>query len=172
MRCLQCGYNLASLGRSSRCPECGRAFDAANQATYSTHRADFLCPRTRLQYAWTSFCLIAVLLPVANLSGVPFLWNSLPGVLATIGFSGPVGALLLLVALRSFELDNELAIKTLLVVAALVQWLPVWALGMRSLSPRRRPRRRTFLLILLVFALACIVSAYALFRFLDAAHGA
>jgi len=162
---------LRNIGSSVQCPECGRAFDAGDPTTFGSRSAGLLRPRTRLQYVWTAFCCLAVLLPLANLSGVSFLWNSLPGVLATIGFCGPVGALLLLVTLLSFELDNELAIKTILAVAALVQWVPLWVLGMRSLSPRRRPRRRTFLLILLAFLLVCIASAYGLFRLLDAGFG-
>jgi len=170
MYCLRCGYELRNIGSSVQCPECGRAFDAGDPTTFGSRSAGLLRPRTRLQYVWTAFCCLAVLLPLANLSGV-FLWDSLPGGLATIGFCGPVGTLLLFVTLLTFELDNELAIKTILAVAALVQWVPLWVLGMRSLSPRRRPRRRTFLLILLAFLLVCIASAYGLFRLLDAGFG-
>ena len=164
MYCLRCGYELRNIGSSVQCPECGRAFDAGDPTTFGSRSAGLLRPRTRLQYVWTAFCCLAVLLPLANLSGV-FLWDSFPVGFAAIGFCGPVGTLLLFLSFE-LDLDNELAIKTILAVAALVQWVPLWVLGMRSLSPRRRPRRRTFLLILLAFLLVCIASAYAygLFR--------
>ena len=39
MRCLSCHYDLRNLSED-RCPECGRAFDPSDSATYTTADAD------------------------------------------------------------------------------------------------------------------------------------
>lgn len=98
-------------------------------------------------------------------------WRSGGALLAGMLFSaGPAGTLVTIAAMFVFGGLDDRAHYAIFIVAALVQWVPLWALGMRSLSPRRRPRRWTFLLVFVVFISASVVSAYGLTRVLHGAY--
>lgn len=172
MYCLRCGYYLRNIGSSSQCPECGRAFDVGDPSTFGRSDRAGLVPRTILQWVWTVVCLGAISLPIGVLAGVHVLWTTYAGVSSVMAVAGPLGAILLFGTLLVVGEVPEMALQSLLVVAALAQWGPLWALGMRSLSPRRRPRRRTFVIVLMSFAISCVVSCVALVRLMSAAYGA
>jgi predicted RNA-binding Zn-ribbon protein involved in translation (DUF1610 family) len=60
-RCWTCGYQLRGL-EGSQCPECGRAFDAADVSTFD-HRSPIELKRRRIRIG--ILILIAILLAVA-----------------------------------------------------------------------------------------------------------
>ena len=68
MSCLDCGYDLRGLPEN-RCPECGRAFDPSNSATFLCRQAD-----GRKYLAAAVFGLFVMIAPImiASLLGLAF----------------------------------------------------------------------------------------------------
>ena len=148
MFCLQCGYSLH--GTDNRCPECGHPFNAQDSATFARRRLSTLWPRTCTQRLCTVLCGIPPLLNLVFLfeegRGGSWLRDSLA--YGALGSAGPLG---LVITYFIEPVLNPTVFLGLLALAALLQWGVLWAMAMRSLSPRRHPSPSTLVLVLFMF---------------------
>ena len=117
--CLRCWYILDGL-HSSRCPECGRAFDAADSRTYARQ------PRRQYQFSRTfPVLLYAALFLVVELICVGFVWVTVGEVASGLYSFALIAGNLIVVASVVFR-RRWLTLTLLILLVSLTCPYPVW----------------------------------------------